>query len=194
MLDHSISRRADQSLRIFALHRGANEDVEILEKAIHEHFDSIAGDLTGSKEYLFARQISGAVQEFVEAMLFKNYLETKKLAPYGELDRLLPMKLTPDDYILGVLDFTGELMRYSISHLITEHIQQGRLHRRVSPIAQEIHEFMEELYMTLDIESGLYQTIHSFESKMNVFKDSLQKVSDAIFSVALREGEVYQSF
>lgn len=183
---------ADQYCRIFALHRGSNNEVGSLKASIDEYFNSIVGDLTGSKEYLFSHQITGAVQEFAEAMLFQHYLEAKKLASYEIIDDFLPMKLTPEDYILGVLDFTGELMRYAINHLTTEQTVQGQVHRCVSIVAQEIHGFMEELYMMLDVERGLYHSVHSFESKMNVFRDSLQKVSDAIFSVALREGEVYR--
>lgn len=63
----------------------------------------------------------------MEALTFQHYLETQELISYEEsVTRLAQLGgeggavlLTPSDYILGVFDMVGELMRFSITAIAT---------------------------------------------------------------------------
>jgi predicted translin family RNA/ssDNA-binding protein len=72
-------------------------------------------------------QITGGNQEFMEALSFHHYLETQTLISYDAAKaRVASMSgsggavlLTPEDYILGIFDMVGELMRFSITAMAT---------------------------------------------------------------------------
>lgn len=63
----------------------------------------------------------------MEALSFQHYLETQSLITYDEAkSRIAKMSgdagavtFTPDDYVLGVCDMTGELMRFSVTSMAT---------------------------------------------------------------------------
>jgi predicted translin family RNA/ssDNA-binding protein len=66
-------------------------------------------------------------QEFMEALSFQHYLETQTLISYEEANAKVAslsgeegaVNLTPEDYILGIFDMVGELMRFSITSMAT---------------------------------------------------------------------------
>lgn len=63
----------------------------------------------------------------MEAACFEHYLVTGKLLTYDEAVAQLrelggesgPVDLSVEDYLLGVFDFTGELMRFAITAMAT---------------------------------------------------------------------------
>ena len=77
--------------------------------------------------YRHQRQISPGIQEYVEALSFQRYLETQTLITYHEAQSMIPggILLTEDDYLLGLFDLTGELMRYAITGMATGGILPG---------------------------------------------------------------------
>lgn len=84
-------------------------------------FESIAADLTGINAWRYQRQISPGIQEFMEAISFEHYLRTQKLITLEEASKTLPagVDLTGDDYVLGIFDLVGELMRFAITTMAT---------------------------------------------------------------------------
>ena len=88
-----------------------------MHSTIQTLFKSIEQDLEGINAYRYQRQISGGIQEYMEAVLFQHYLETTKLMTYDDAARTLPgnVQLTHDDYALGLFDMTGELMRFAVT-------------------------------------------------------------------------------
>lgn len=97
--------------------------------AISTNFSNITKDLQGINAYRYARQISGGRQEYMEAITFEHYLKTASLITYDEaaaLQRNMSdseggpgVGLTHEDYLLGVYDMTGELMRFAITAMAT---------------------------------------------------------------------------
>ncbi|KAF2691888.1 Translin [Lentithecium fluviatile CBS 122367] len=94
---------------------------------IEERYKSIAADVQGLNAYRYSTNITGGNQEFMEALSFQHYLETQTLVSYEEAkSRIATMSgeggavlLTPEDYILGIFDMVGELMRFSITAMAT---------------------------------------------------------------------------
>lgn len=94
---------------------------------ISTQFASVSQDLQGLNGDRYARQISGGCQEWMEAASFEHYLVTAKLLTYEEavakmrsLDVEGPgVLLSPEDYLLGIYDMTGELMRFAITAMAT---------------------------------------------------------------------------
>ncbi|KAF1934376.1 Translin [Didymella exigua CBS 183.55] len=93
---------------------------------IQKQYSSIAQDLQSLNAHRYP-QITGGNQEFIEALSFQHYLEHQSLisfeeakAKIAELSRAkVEVPLTPEDYILGICDMTGELMRFSVTSMAT---------------------------------------------------------------------------
>ncbi|KAF2795519.1 Translin [Melanomma pulvis-pyrius CBS 109.77] len=94
--------------------------------AIQKQYQAISVDLQGLNRHRY-RQITGGNQEFMEALSFQHYLETQTLISYDAAKaRIAAMsgeggavELTPEDYVLGIFDMVGELMRFSITSMAT---------------------------------------------------------------------------
>ena len=57
----------------------------------------------------------------MEAVSFQHYLERQRLISFAEVKATLPssIDLTEDDYVLGLFDLVGELMRFAITSMAT---------------------------------------------------------------------------
>jgi hypothetical protein len=97
-------------------------------KIIEDQYKAIAADLQGLNAYRYSHNITGGNQEFMEALSFHHYLETQSVIPHEEAQAKItsmcggpdtPVLLTPEDYILGICDMTGELMRFSVTSMAT---------------------------------------------------------------------------
>ncbi|EAW20873.1 translin family protein [Aspergillus fischeri NRRL 181] len=84
-------------------------------------FQNVIPDVTGLNSWRYQRQLSGAIQEFIEALSFNHYLQTQTLISHAEVVKHLPAEIlvTEEDYLLGLFDLTGEMMRFAITSLST---------------------------------------------------------------------------
>ncbi|QKX64562.1 uncharacterized protein TRUGW13939_11737 [Talaromyces rugulosus] len=84
-------------------------------------FRSIVPDITGINAWRYQRQISGGIQEYIEAVSFQHYIETQRLITVDEITSQLPagVMVTEEDYLMGVFDLTGEMMRFAVTTLST---------------------------------------------------------------------------
>jgi predicted translin family RNA/ssDNA-binding protein len=158
-------------------------------QTIRDRFVSVAPDLKGIDAYRYQRQISPGIQEFMEAILFQHYLETQSILPPTESAKLIPedVLLTEDDYVLGLFDMTGELMRYAITQMATN----GELPTSKSAGEDKILTVLQELRMrleTLDI-SGSFGLAKNVEQKMKTTRNSVDKVESAVYSMTVRGNE-----
>ena len=185
---------------IFALHRPKDDESlpQVLADAdskvdeIRGYLEKISLELIDEAPYKFARAYSGGMQEFVEAVTFLHYIKTNELLNYGTLcKRYLSFDttinadcaysnilLTPTDYILGIADLTGELMRMCINQISTGN------HER----AHEICFFLRELHDQFLVLPS--RQIKDFKQKMTVLGQSLKKVENACYNLQLRGMEV----
>ncbi|RHZ53737.1 translin family protein [Aspergillus thermomutatus] len=84
-------------------------------------FQNVIPDVTGLNSWRYQRQLSGAIQEFIEALSFNHYLQTQTLISHAEVVARLPAEIlvTEEDYLMGLFDLTGEMMRFAITSLST---------------------------------------------------------------------------
>jgi hypothetical protein len=75
---------------------------------------SIEADVQGINRYRYQYQLR-CLEEFVEALSFAHYLQTQTLITPEEASRGIPgnVLLTPHDYMYGVFDIFGEMMRFA---------------------------------------------------------------------------------
>ncbi|TKA55302.1 hypothetical protein B0A49_12210 [Cryomyces minteri] len=94
---------------------------------ISAQYNAVSKDLQGLNAYRYSGQITGGNQEFMEAASFQHYLEKQSLISLEESRAKLrglggesgSLMLTLDDYLLGIFDMTGELMRFAITAMAT---------------------------------------------------------------------------
>ncbi|XP_067840244.1 translin-associated protein X isoform X3 [Heptranchias perlo] len=112
---------------------------------IRQKIQQIAQELIGEDMCQFHRAFSPGLQEYVEAVSFQHFIRTRSLISLEEINghlvftpkkeqaqnsedsalsdsqdekqkqELLCLQVTPTDYLLGIADLTGELMRMCIT-------------------------------------------------------------------------------
>lgn len=61
------------------------------------------------------------MQEYIEATSFQHYLESQRLITLEEAQATIPggIVLTEQDYLLGLFDLVGEMMKFAITNMAT---------------------------------------------------------------------------
>ncbi|XP_033205135.1 translin associated factor X [Bombus vancouverensis nearcticus] len=103
-----------------------------LQKVARSLFKSIAHELEGQDPYLYLKAYRNGLEEYVEAVTFYQYLKCDNMKSWLEIEKTLTYKIpeisnvktiqvlvSPYEYILGIADLTGELMRMCINNLAT---------------------------------------------------------------------------
>lgn len=120
-----------------------------LKQVVAKNFRAIALALKGFDAYQYQRAYTGGLQEFIEALVFYQFLAFDKIDKWETISKLFQYEeegtrfclLFPQtDFLLGIADFTGELMRRCINNLgigninecfkicnLVKHIQTGFL-------------------------------------------------------------------
>ncbi|KAJ4293208.1 hypothetical protein N0V90_008490 [Kalmusia sp. IMI 367209] len=114
---------------------------------IEKQYQQIAADVQGLNAYRYP-QITGGNQEFMEALSFHHYLETQTLISYDDASTRVasmsgsagPVLLTPEDYILGIFDMVGELMRFSITAMATHGKLPAGRPKKEAKFKKDLHE------------------------------------------------------
>ncbi|ORZ34645.1 Translin [Catenaria anguillulae PL171] len=94
---------------------------------VQKMFTEISSVLHSPPEFhKFARDIRPGIQEFLESASFLHYFESGTLLSFeqaADLMRPTGLVLTPEDYLFGVLDLGGELMRYATTSATKRELQ-----------------------------------------------------------------------
>lgn len=170
-------------------------------------FSSISRDLQGLNALRYARQISGGCQEYIEAASFQHYLTTATILSYDDaaaqmkaLDAEGPgVDLSPEDYILGIYDMTGELMKFAITAMATSgSLPAIKSEDATGPISGGTHTETQRNVLTdmrnlraalesLDVGSGPFA--RDVDKKMDVMRSSVEKVETALYGLIVRGAE-----
>ncbi|KAJ3416870.1 hypothetical protein HDV05_008455 [Chytridiales sp. JEL 0842] len=179
---------------IFLLHRVTTDPnpTSILlqaresQRTIIALFSQASVDLQGQNTHRHHKSIAPGLEEYIEAVSFLVYLERGELVTQEELqkelvneDGIASVLISVEDYLLGLADLTGELMRLCINA-----VARGQNDRAV-----EICRFMRSLqsdYLILDVPS--------VQKKMGAMKGSVKKVEAACFRIKILSSEFPQSW
>lgn len=163
-------------------------DIDTRLEEITKLLASIAPDLQSINRYRYAGSLR-CLEEFVEALSFMHYLRHQTLITIHQTSVAVPagVTLTPHDYLYGVFDLFGELMRFAT---VTT-AQSGRLvggsedvddaERR--NILSDIHELGCAYEMLPDIPGRDYRT------KMVAMRQSIRKVEMLGYGIVVRGSE-----
>ncbi|XP_037989587.1 translin-associated protein X isoform X2 [Motacilla alba alba] len=176
---------------------------EVKLDAVRQKIKQVAQELIGEDMYQFHRAISPGLQEYVEAVSFQYFIKTRSLISVEEINKQLiftaedreettnmtsnshdkqprtwSLKVTPVDYLLGVADLTGELMRLCISSVGNGDID--------TPF--ELSQFLRQIYdgFTFIGNTGPYEV----SKKLYTLKQSLAKVENACYTLKVRGSEI----
>ncbi|KAL3824005.1 hypothetical protein ACJIZ3_020034 [Penstemon smallii] len=181
---------------IFQVHRiSKNNKEEVLEKAekdlaavMDQHIARLVKELQGTDFWKLRRAYSPGVQEYIEAATLCNFCKTGSLLNLDQINASLqplsdpsvePLQINLLDYLLGLADLTGELMRLAIGR-----ISDGELE-----FAQKICRFVREIYRELLLIAPKMEDSSDMKSKMDVMLQSVMKIENACFSVHVRGSE-----
>lgn len=181
---------------IFQVHRiSKNNREEVLEKAekdlaaVTDRFMSrLVKELQGSDFWKLRRAYSPGVQEYVEAATFCRFCRTGSLLHLDEINATLlplsdpslaPLQINVLDYLLGLADLTGELMRLAI----------GRISDGEVEYAQNICKFVRDIYRELTLVAPIMDDSYDMKPKMDTMLQSVTKIENACFSVHVRGSE-----
>ena len=125
-----IVRLASQS--IMKIHR-REDDRELFGKLKEEvwHLKSLLANQY--PDLLYAGFVQNALQEYCEAVIFRNIMSGKKIPTHKELG------VNPEAYLMGMADVVGELRREALESLRAEDFEG----------ANKILSMMEDIYETL---------------------------------------------
>lgn len=128
----------------------------------------------------------------MEAISFEHYLRNQTLITRDEAAATLPegVALTGDDYVLGIFDLVGELMRFAITTMATTgslpSSEEGSEKRDVLQDLREIRMVFEGLDTSSCGGTGLGKDV---EKKMEVMKTCVEKVETAVYGMIIRGRE-----
>ena len=147
----------------------------------------IASELDGEDSYLFSRAYSPGLQEYIEALSFSHFLRNKTLISYEQVKATFEfskeggkdLELNPFDYILGIADLTGELMRLCINSAANGD--------KETPF--EVCRFLRDIH---DSFLSFGNVSRDLSSKLRVLKASMNKVEVACYTLKVRGSEIPQ--
>lgn len=181
---------------IFQVHRlnKDNKD-EVLTKAekdlaavTDQYMSRLVNELKGSDFWKLRRAYTFAIQEYVEAATLCKFCKTGSLLNLAEINATLrplsdkyaePLQINILDYLLGLADLTGELMRLAI----------GRISDGEVEYAEKICRFVRDIYRELTLIAPIMDDNAEMKKKMETMLQSVVKIENACFSVHMRGSE-----
>lgn len=119
------------------------------------------------KEYCGTDMESVAVQEYVEAVCFFEFVKNRKLMTRKELSA------DTENYLLGLCDLTGELVRQAVNAAINKRYEE----------ALQIKDFVSEIYgefLQFDLRGG------QLRNKADSIKWNLKKLEDLALGISIK--------
>ncbi|TYZ64248.1 hypothetical protein PybrP1_004420 [[Pythium] brassicae (nom. inval.)] len=151
---------------IFALHRNDNTGAAAL-LANAETVIAELAELAKADKSLRDGALAAALEEYVEAKAFSYYLTDHRLLPLRDLPHV-----QSTEYIGGVIDFTGELMRFAVAKATARDTAEvKRCRAMVEAIAGELLQF--------DFRNG------PLRKKYDAVKYNLRKLENTLYELSL---------
>ena len=165
-----------------SLPNGTTKDITARMSEIKTLLTSIEPDLVGINRHRYAWPLA-CLEELVEALSFAHYLEHQTLITYAAAAAAVPanIELTEHDYMFGVFDLFGELMRFAtVTTAHTGALPGADGGRSILVDIQELGSCFEILP---EVPGKGYQ------GKMEAMRISVKKVERLGYGLAIRGGE-----
>ncbi|XP_075978574.1 translin associated factor X [Anticarsia gemmatalis] len=172
-----------------SLDKTLKEADDRIQKLISGPIKSIGLELENSPAYLHSRAVTAGFQEFIEARTLYSLMATKEIIPYTEVqkefsysvkneqeeERSIVTMIPETDYMLGLADLTGELMRKAINS-----ISSG-----------DSDECFHACQVVRDLYTGYLGITGTrlIGKKLNVTRANVFKVEMAVYALRVRGGE-----
>jgi predicted translin family RNA/ssDNA-binding protein len=152
--------------------------MEIVKKSLQ----SIESDVQGLNRWRYANQLRG-LEEFVEAESFRHYIATQRLISLEESQAAFPasISLTEYDYVYGLFDLFGEVMRYATTHASNILTNSQAIDGRT--ILTDLHELSHSFETLPEIRGKTYKL------KMETMRQSVKKVEKLQYKMVLQGKE-----
>jgi len=154
-------------LIIYSVHRndmdGASRQIEKIEKD-KKIIEKIASH---DCKLVYEGSYSMAMQEYVEALCFFEFVKNKKMPSKSKLC------VTTEDYLLGLCDLTGELGRRTVILAMEDFDEVMRIKEVVEQIFGQ--------FLKFDLRNGLLR------KKSDAIKWNLKKIEEVIYDINIRK-------
>ncbi|KAI8092362.1 Translin [Gilbertella persicaria] len=180
---------AQSKKMIFALHRAVQgnkkyKEVDQKQAEILNLFKKLSEDIQGTNYHRYSRSFSGGFEEFIEAVAFYHFILHKQVITKEQINNYFKdeqgkmwIQVKHEDYILGLADFTGELMRHAI-----QIVSSGK-HEE----ALDICILLRKIDLDFEVVATLYMP--QLNKKLGALKSSIKKVEQAVYNFKLRGSE-----
>ncbi|KAG6869172.1 hypothetical protein C0993_012271 [Termitomyces sp. T159_Od127] len=162
-------------------------------------YASLRPELAGERFWRYQRQVSPGLQEYIEALSFAHYLEHGSLITFDQVQQSLAdpdgapyFPLAVSDYLLGLSDLTGELMRFAISAVArrggrAKAIEVCAFVRACKAGTRALH-LSTRADRPSDFEC-LVPYVRDLSKKQAVTAQSLEKIENAAYAIVVRSSE-----
>ncbi|XP_033324130.1 translin associated factor X [Megalopta genalis] len=180
---HSIDKKSKQESVL-------NEAKIRLQNVAQNNFKCIALELENEDGYQYLRAYRGSLEEYIEAFTFYHYLNSNNLEDWTELEKMITYTITdrpevqtintlvtPHEYILGIADLTGELMRRCINNLTQD-----------TASCYQMCNFVRNMYT--GFLSCKILNCKEMNRKLSTLKQSLCKIENVCYTIKVRGSEI----
>lgn len=161
---HEILKSAKQA--IFALHRGDEKASDVFLRHAEKDITALQKHLARDARLQFEGSYQAALEEYVEARTFRDYLVT------GSIKGITIVPISFESTIAGLADVTGELVRQAV--LLATKRETGKIeayHRTVSDIVEQ--------FLDVDLTSKLRQ-------KFDEAKRNLKRMEEILYDLSVK--------
>ncbi|KAG7128518.1 Translin-associated protein X like [Verticillium longisporum] len=169
--------------RLGDLPKRTQDEIDTRMSEIKDLLTPLEPHLTPLNRHRYASTLRG-LEELVEALSFAHYLQHQTLITMEEAGAAVPaaIELTEDDYLYGIFDLFGEMMRFAT---VTT-AQKGRLAGQDEgkrDILMDFHELSSAFEILPEIHDRTYR------NKMEAMRQSVHKVEKLGYGIAIRGSE-----
>ena len=178
--DTVIKRARDitkaSKVAIYCLHRGEIDkaDAQIAQAA------AVADELlpiVSANPPLRGGSYSGGLEEYAEAVVFAHFVKHGTLVPSTHPDLA---RCDRDEYLRGILDFTGELNRYCVAKATVRDVESVKKCR-------EIVDALMGIFLKFDFRNG------ALRKKYDGLKYTLKKMENTLYEMSLTSAAAKRS-
>ncbi len=151
---------------IFGLHRDNVEEAEGKLSESEKIFGELENKFSGDAKLRYEGAWQAAREEYVEAKLFLMFVKGEAV---GEITGV---KIEPEEYLGGLSDYTGELLRRAVLSATKQKFDQVQI------IATEIGDVIEDLLA--------YNLTGLLRTKFDQAKKNLQRIEQMMYEINLK--------